>query len=71
MLKMSVSVQGPNDEQVKLESESGPEPKNPRMMMSNLSFPVSGSKLPAEMTVLLQAWEVPLLVVEPDEQQMK
>ena len=34
MVKISVSAQGPNDEQVKLESESGPEPKNPRMMMS-------------------------------------
>lgn len=34
MLKISVSVQGPNDEQVKLEAEAGPEPKEPKMMMS-------------------------------------
>ena len=34
MLKISVCVQGPNDEQVKLEAESGPEPKDPKMMMS-------------------------------------
>ena len=34
MLKISASVQGPNDEQVKLEAEQGPEPKDPKMMMS-------------------------------------
>ena len=34
MLKISAAVQGPNDEQVKLEAEQGPEPKDPKMMMS-------------------------------------
>ena len=34
MLKISASVQGPNDEQVKLDMFSGPEPKDPKMMMS-------------------------------------
>ena len=34
MLKVSASVQGPNDEQVKLEMQSGPEPKDAKMMMS-------------------------------------
>ena len=34
MLKISVSCQGPADEQVKLDMFSGPEPKDAKMMMS-------------------------------------
>ena len=34
MLKISASVQGPQDEQCKLEMWEGPEPKEAKMMMS-------------------------------------